>query len=126
MMTSILLAGNLILALWSMSYIIHWHSCTFELVRYHETSVNRVGLCICMHAHLKSWVGTSYDIRIQVSSDISWLMERGRLDRRRLEAAHMKYGVLSVASWCPCDLNPAEIAFSPDLEQTLLGYTPVF
>ena len=79
-----------------------------------------------MHAHLKSWVGTSYDIRIQVSSDISRLMERGRLDRRKLEAAHMKYGVLSVASWCPCDLNPAEIAFSPDLEQTLLGYTPVF
>ena len=83
-------------------------------------------ICMCMHAHSKSWVGTSYDIRIQVSSDISWLMERGRLDRRRLEAAHMKDGVLSVASWYPCDIGPAEIAFSSDLEQTLLGYTPVF
>ena len=41
-MTSILLAGNLILALWSMQYIIRWHNCTFELVGYHETSVNRV------------------------------------------------------------------------------------
>lgn len=51
-------------------------------------------------------------------------LERSKLDRRRLEAAHFKYAVLTVASWYHDDIPT--IAFSPDLHSTLLEFTPSF
>ena len=53
------------------------------------------------------------------------LVERERLDRRRLEAAHFKYAVLNVASWYPNDFT-ANVVFLPDMQQTLLNVTPMY
>ena len=60
---------------------------------------------------------------VYVARDIP--LERSKLDRRRLEAAHFKYAVLSVASWYPGDIDTA-VSFSPDLHSTLLEFTPRF
>lgn len=53
------------------------------------------------------------------------LVERERLDRRRLEAAHFKYAILNVTTWYPSDLS-SEVIFSPDLQPTLLEFTPLY
>ena len=48
-----------------------------------------------------------------------------KLDRRRLEAAHFKYAILTVVSWYPDQID-SEIRFSSDLQDTLLQITPLF
>ena len=52
-------------------------------------------------------------------------MERKRLDRRRLEAAHFKFAVLCVTSWYSCDIKQSPV-FSSDHQQDLLKFTPIY
>lgn len=47
------------------------------------------------------------------------------MDRRRLEAGHIKYAILTVATLYPVEIN-SPITFSPDLNETLLEFTPTY
>lgn len=49
---------------------------------------------------------------------------RQRLDRRRLETAHFRYALLVVASWYSADIPMPK--FLPDLNLTLLEFTPLY
>ena len=51
-------------------------------------------------------------------------MERVRLDRRRVKAAHFKYAVC-VASWYPSEIEHVPV-FSPNLDQTLLEFSSAY
>lgn len=52
-------------------------------------------------------------------------VERARLGRRMLEAAHLKYAVFCVTSWYPGDFDHAP-EFSPDMDQALLEFIPAY
>lgn len=51
--------------------------------------------------------------------------ERLALDRRRLEATHLRYAVLQVASYYPNDFGMTTRIY-PDLKVTLEYITPLF
>ena len=52
-------------------------------------------------------------------------IERSKLDRRRLEAAHFKYAILNVMEWYSETIKE-EVIFCPDMNKTLLQFTPRF
>ena len=52
-------------------------------------------------------------------------MERSRLDRRRLEAAHFKFAILHVTSWYSSDIKQSPV-FSSDHQQDLLKFIPIY
>lgn len=52
-------------------------------------------------------------------------LSRLKLDRRRLEAAHFKYAILNITSWY-ADKMESKVTFSPDLNETLLQFIPVY
>ena len=54
------------------------------------------------------------------------LSERLRMDRRRLECAHIRYTVLKIVQWYPADLKAEEIVFHSHPSSTLLEFTPIY
>ena len=50
---------------------------------------------------------------------------RLKLDRRRLEAAHFKYAILKITCWY-ADKMESKVIFSPDLNETLLQFIPLY
>lgn len=57
---------------------------------------------------------------------LNGLNSRLRMDRRRLECAHVRYAMLRVVQWYPCDLNTSKILFHSNPTLTLLEFTPLF
>jgi len=54
------------------------------------------------------------------------MMERMKMDRRRLEHAHFHYAMLNVAGWYK-GFNIKKVLFTSDqAERTLLEFTPLY
>ena len=51
--------------------------------------------------------------------DMAIVLERYRLDRRRVEAAHFQFAVLQVASWYPHQLELTKLRLHGDIDATL-------
>ena len=54
------------------------------------------------------------------------LVERQKLDRRRLEDAHFQYAILKVAGWYPQHLNICELPLHSALQETLSKVVAVY
>ena len=53
-------------------------------------------------------------------------MERIKMDRRRLENAHIRYAILTISKWYPDHFSCNNIAFTSDTASTLLEFTPLY
>ena len=55
------------------------------------------------------------------------VIERMKMDRRRLEHAHFRYAMLTVAQWYPGTFNVNKVLFTCDQsETTLTEFTPLY
>jgi len=57
---------------------------------------------------------------------LNGLSNRLRMDRRRLECAHIRYAILRTVQWYHDDIQIANITFHSNPTQTLLEFTPIF
>ena len=57
---------------------------------------------------------------------LNGLDSRLRMDRRRLECAHVRYAMLRVVQWYPYDLITSKVLFHSNPSLTLLEFTPLF
>lgn len=58
--------------------------------------------------------------------EMKTLVERHKLDRRRLEAAHFQFAVLQVAMWYPEHITISEIPLHAALQETLPKIVAVY
>lgn len=54
------------------------------------------------------------------------IVERYKLDRRRVEAAHMQYAILQVISWYPALFSAREVLLHTDTDETLTGVVSLY
>ena len=57
--------------------------------------------------------------RDKISGVMSEVMERYKLDRRRVEAGHMQYAILRVVSWYPEILMAEKLPLHSNTDETL-------
>ena len=57
---------------------------------------------------------------------LNGLDSRLRMDRRRLECAHIRYAMLRVVQWYTYDLITSKVLFHSNPSLTLLEFTPLF
>ena len=79
-----------------------------------------------MHGHVCHLVNCFVKCMVQPYRCDGEMVERIKIDRRRLEHAHFRYAILKVTKWYR-DLAITKVLFTSDqAEGTLLEFTPLY